>query len=164
MQSVRGFTLIELLVVIALIGIMAAIGIPTLQESTRRNAVWSASELIGSQIRQARLKAISRNLSFRIRFDCPAVGQFRVLRVTGDSTIDNATGRCSQQQTYDSGILVMPANVSYGTTPPTLTVNSRGVFSPSTGSLPATYTVSYGSYSSRTLSVSATGQINFGAY
>ena len=45
--------------------------------------MWTASELIGSQIRQARLKAISRNKSFRVRFDCPSAGQFRVLVVTG---------------------------------------------------------------------------------
>ena len=163
MQSTRGFTLIELLVVVALIGILAAVGIPTVQESTRRNSVWTASELIGSQIRQARLKAISRNMSFRVRFDCPAVGQFRVLQVTGDPAIDNAADRCTQQQTHDTGVMVMPTSVSYGATPPTLTVNSRGVFTSST-SIPTTITVTYGGYSSRSLSVSATGQINFGTY
>ena len=152
----------ELLIVMALIAIFAAMGIPTLQESTRRNAVWTASETIGTQIRQARLKAISRNKSFRIRFDCPSAGQFRVLEVTGNSTIDNATNRCSLSQTHDSGVYVMPNNVSYGTAP-LLTVNSRGVFS-SSGSIPATITVSMRSSSSRSLSVSATGQINFGTY
>ena len=55
----------------------------------------------------------------------------------------------------------MPSNVTYGT-PPVLTVNSRGIFS-SSGSIPASITVTNGS-SSRALSVSATGQINFGIY
>ena len=163
MRSDRGFTLFELLIVVAMIGILSAMAIPTLTESTRRNAVWSSSEMIGTQIRQARLKAISRNKSFRVRFNCPATGQFRVLEVTGNATIDNATNRCSTYQTYDSGIYSMPAAVSFGTAPPTLTVNSRGVFS-STGSIPATITVSYQSYTSRSLSVSATGQINFDNY
>lgn len=153
----------ELLIVMALIAIFAAMGIPTLQESTRRNAVWTASETIGTQIRQARLKAISRNKTFRVRFDCPAAGQFRVLEVTGNPTIDNATDRCSTTQTHDSGVYAMPANVSYGSTPPLLTVNSRGVFS-SSGSIPATVTVAYGTYSSRQLTVSATGQISFAVY
>lgn len=163
MRSNSGFTMFELLIVVALISIAAAMGIPTLQESTRRNAVWTASETIGTQIRQARLKAISRNKSFRVRFDCPSAGQFRVLEVTGNTTIDNATSRCSTQQTHDSGVYAMPANVTYGA-PPVLTVNSRGVFSASAGSIPVTITVSYGTYSSRALSVSATGQINFGTY
>lgn len=163
MRSIRGFTLFELLIAMALIGIMSAIGIPTLMESTRRNAVWSASELIGSQIRQARLKAISRNLSFQVRFNCPATGQFRVLQV--DGTI-NTTGRCATQLTYDSGAMVMPSSVSFSSSPsmPELTVNSRGVFT-STTTIPATIAVTHASNSaSRTLTVSATGQINFGAF
>jgi type IV fimbrial biogenesis protein FimT len=163
MRSARGFTLFELMIVVALIGILAAVGIPTLTESTRRNSVWTASETIGTQVRQARLKAISRNKSFRIRFDCPSAGQFRVLEVTGNATIDNAASRCSTTQSGDSGVFAMPQNVTYGS-PPILTVNSRGVFSVSSGSIPATITVTYGSYSSRTLTVSATGQINFGNY
>lgn len=163
MHSVRGFTMLELLVVMALIAILSAMAIPTLMESSRRNSVWTASESIGTMIRQARLKAISRNKSFRVRFDCPSSGQFRVLEVTGNAGIDNATNRCSTYQTYDSGIYAMPVNVSYGT-PPVLTVTSRGVFSVSSGSIPVTITVTFGGYSSRTLSLSATGQINFGAY
>jgi len=162
MRSVRGFTLIELLMVITLISILSAMAIPTLMESTQRNSVWTASETIGTQIRQARLKAISRNKSFKVRFDCPATGQFRVLVVTGNTTIDNATTRCSSTQNYDSGVYAMPKNVSFGTAP-LLTVDSRGNFT-SSGSIPATITVTYGGYSSRTLTVSATGQISFANY
>ena len=62
MRSMKGFTMFELLVAMALIAILSGIGIPTLMEANRRNQVWMASELIGSQIRQARLKAISRNM------------------------------------------------------------------------------------------------------
>jgi type IV fimbrial biogenesis protein FimT len=156
MRSEYGFTMFELLIVMALIAIFSAMGIPTLQESTRRNSVWSASELIGSQIRQARLKAISRNMSFQVRFNCPAAGQFRVLQVTG--TINDAN-RCTTQLTYDSGVMAMPSSVTFGT-PASLTVNSRGLFSTA-----ATITVTHStSASSRTLTMSPTGQITFGVY
>jgi type IV fimbrial biogenesis protein FimT len=162
MRSSDGFTLIELLVTLALAGTLAAIGIPALMESARRNSVWTASEVIGAQIRQARLKAISRNKSFKIVFDCPSDGQFRVLEVVGDSLIDDAEDRCEDYQQYDSGVFAMPSGVTYDPSP-TLTVNSRGTFD-STAGIPTTITVTYGGYSSRTLTMSATGQISFETY
>jgi prepilin-type N-terminal cleavage/methylation domain-containing protein len=164
MRSNRGFTMMELLVVMALVVIVAAIAIPSLQGSTARNAVWTASEQIGSQIRQARLKAISRNMSFRVRFDCPEEGQFRVLKVTGVALTDNAANRCSTTLPYDSGVFVMPQRTSYDDGSLVLTVNSRGVYS-STGGIPTTITVSYnGGEASRALTMSATGQISFETY
>ena len=163
MRCNRGFTLLELLVVMGFIGITAAIALPGLTESTRRNAVWTSSELIGAQIRQARLKAISRNMSFRVRFNCPAVGQFRVLQVTGDAAIDNAADRCSTQQTYDTGVFAVNSNIYWGGSPPVLTVNSRGVFSSSSG-IPARLYLSYDGGAARSLTLSATGQITFGTY
>ncbi|MEO7135671.1 MAG: GspH/FimT family pseudopilin [Vicinamibacterales bacterium] len=165
MRSNRGFTMFELLVVMGLITILSAVAIPALSGSTARNSVWTASEQVGSQIRQARLKAISRNRSFRIRFDCPAVGQYRVLQVTGVALIDNAADRCSTQQDFDSGVYAMPPQVSYGDDPPVLTVNSRGVYT-STGGIPTTITITYtgAGTSSRQLTMSGTGQINFETY
>lgn len=153
----------ELLVTVALVCVVSAIAIPSLSGSTARNSVWTASEQIGSQIRQARLKAISRNMSFRVKFDCPAVGQYRLLEVTGVPATDNAANRCNTYLQYDSGIFTLPQRTSYGN-PPTLTVNSRGVYS-STSAIPSTITVSYnGGEASRSLTMSATGQISFETY
>jgi prepilin-type N-terminal cleavage/methylation domain-containing protein len=163
MRSDRGFTLIELLVVLMLIGIVSAIAIPTLSSSTERNAVWTASEQIGGQLRQARLKAITKNTPFRIVFDCPAVGQYRVLIV--DGTIDD-DDRCDQTIEHDSGVYTVPPLVSFGDDLPPLQVNGRGVYSlpEGGGALPLTITVQYGTTASRQLTVSTTGQITFEAF
>lgn len=159
MRSNRGFTLIELMVVMGLAGILAAIAVPVYIESSARNQVWTSTETIGAQIRQARLKAISRNRLFQVRFDCPAAGQFRVLAVDA-ATIDDAD-RCSNTEEFDSGVFAMPAEVSFGDVD-TLEVNGRGIFT-SDGVIPQTITVTYGERT-RTLTVSATGQITFSGF
>jgi prepilin-type N-terminal cleavage/methylation domain-containing protein len=163
MRSARGFTLFELLIVMALIAILSAVSVPVLMESAGRNSAWTASEQIGSQIRQARLKAISRNRTFRVRFDCPAVGQYRVLVVTGDALVDDAADRCSNTVEFDSGIYQMPSNVAYTDPPPLLEVNSRGVFTSTLG-IPTVIGITYNGVSTRNLSMSATGQISFDVY
>ncbi|HYB95471.1 MAG TPA: GspH/FimT family pseudopilin [Vicinamibacterales bacterium] len=162
MRSNRGFTLFELLIAVALISILSAIGLPVLTDSTNRNAVWTTSEQIGSQIRQARLKAITRNQRFRVQFDCPGEGQYRVLAVQDDPVIDDAADRCSQTYDDDSGVFTVPPNVSFGTVP-TLEVSGRGAYSipGGGGTLPLTITVQYGSTHARDLTVSITGQISF---
>jgi prepilin-type N-terminal cleavage/methylation domain-containing protein len=161
MQSSRGFTLIELLIALSMIGILAAMGIPVLMDSSNRNAVWTVSEAIASQVRQARLKAITRNTPFRVVFNCPANRQYRVLIV--DGTINDAN-RCSQTLTHDSGIYTMPQRIDFGNVP-AIQVNGRGQYSlPAGGNMPLTINVRYGNTHTRTFTVSITGQISFAAF
>jgi prepilin-type N-terminal cleavage/methylation domain-containing protein len=167
MQSSRGFTLLEMLVVVGIIGVVSTITIPYLAGSTQRNAVWTTSEQIGSQVRQARLKAITRNTRFRVRFDCPAAGQYRVLVVTGVAAQDDAADRCLQTYQHDSGIYNMPRYVSYTAALPVLEVNGRGMYSligPGVMPLPIVVTYTADQVFSRRLTVSVTGQINFDAF
>jgi len=169
MRSNRGFTLIELMIALGIAGVLAAIAVPVFIESASRNEIWTASETIGSQIRQARLRAISRNRSYQVRFDCPSVGQFRILVVPGPDDVPpapiNDADRCGTTvmdadgtTVLDGGTFAMPNSVSFGDVD-TLTVNSRGIYT-STGDMPQTITVTYGERQ-RTLTVSITGQITF---
>lgn len=152
---------------LGMIGVISAISIPYLSGSTSRNSVWTTSEQIGSQIRQARLKAITRNTRFRVRFDCPAAGQYRVLVVTGVALQDDAADRCSQTYQHDSGIYTTPRNVTYTAALPVLEVNGRGAYSLiGVGVLPLPITVTYTGEQTftRRLTVSVTGQITFDAF
>jgi len=162
MRSDRGFTLMELLIAAGLAGILMAIALPVVMTSEARNGIWTGSEVVGAQIRQARLQAISRNTRYRVRFNCPAAGNLRVLVVTGTPAIDDAANRCTTYQQLDSGIISMPANVTFGT-PPTLEVNGRGVYAAPGFAIPQTITVTNGTFS-RNLTVSATGQIAFATF
>ena len=164
MQSSRGFTLLELLVIMAIVTVMAGMAIPSIQESGIRNTVWTATEMIGVQVRQARLKAITRNMSFRIDFDCPGARQMRVLEVTGDPLVDDAADRCTVYRTHDSGIYQLPSDVNYDEDLPTLQVTGRGMYSAIGGAVPLTINVGYGGRTFRSMTVSATGQISFATY
>ncbi len=160
MGNDRGFTLIELLMTVAVIGIAAAIAIPSMNNALDRNKVITSAELVASQIREARLSAITHNRPFRVIFNCPAAGAFRMLEVTGDPTVDNAGDRCTTHLQNDGPPVYLPDNVNFGGfDPKDLQISARGQVTGVTGgTLPFVYEVTYGSYR-RNVSVSAQGRI-----
>ncbi|MGE0864557.1 MAG: Tfp pilus assembly protein FimT/FimU [Vicinamibacterales bacterium] len=161
MRTDRGYTLIEVLIVVALIGIVTAIAVPVFTESNARSRLWTGSEQIGATIRQARLQAISTNTRHRVVFDCPSAGAIRNLVMTGDPAIDDAVNRCDQTLDGDSGTLSLPTGVGFDSDGATsLEVSGRGVFTATGAAIPLTIDVTHGT-ATRTLTVSATGQITF---
>lgn len=159
--STRGFTLVEVLMALALIGIVSAIAVPVFIESSARNSLWNASERIGANIRETRLKAITQNTTYRIVFNCPTVGSLRGLIMTGDPVVDDAADRCNQTLEGDSAAVEMPPSVTYDPDGATaLQVSGRGVFTAIGGAVPLVVSVNYGA-TVRTLTVSTTGQITF---
>ena len=166
MRSERGFTLLEALVVIGIIGVLGAAALPVMFDSNNRNAVWTTSEQIGSQVRQARLMAITRNTAFQVRFNCPNAGNYRLLVVDGNI---NDADRCTQYRSLpggarDSGVMTVPANVTFGN-PASLQVNGRGQYSiVGVGALPLTVSVAHSNGHTRTMTISITGQISFATF
>lgn len=159
MGSNRGFTYIELLFVMLVMAISSAIAIPAMNNALDRNRVITSSELVAAQIREARLAAITRNSTFRVRFDCFGGTAVRMVVVTGNASVDNASDRCSQQVPNDGPPIHMAQNVSFGGgTPPTLEINGRGQISAVSATMPQTFSVSYGSFT-RTLIVTASGSV-----
>jgi prepilin-type N-terminal cleavage/methylation domain-containing protein len=161
MGNDRGFTLIELLLTAAVLGIAAAMAIPAMSNAVERNKVYTTAELLAGQFREARLAAITRNRTFRVLFNCPAAGVYRMLEVTGNPTIDNAADRCSTSQPNDGPPMQMPADTDFGGfDPKDLQISPRGQVSPINGGLlPLRYDITHGSHT-RIVSITAAGRVS----
>lgn len=107
-RNSRGFTLIELAVVIVVLGVMAAIVIPSLNEITGANLKRSARHLTGV-IRHLRDEAEAKKEIYRLRFDVPN-GRYWAerMQVLDDRTVEfvkrggaiSAEGSLSGQTTF----------------------------------------------------------------
>jgi Tfp pilus assembly protein FimT len=89
-----GFTVIEVTVVAAVGMITMGIAAPSIIKAIEAYQFNSDVQMVASTIRSARYKAVASNVAMRVLFNCPATGQMRIVEVTGDATIDNASDRC----------------------------------------------------------------------
>ena len=159
--------MIELLVTVAIVALMSAMAVPVMSGARRRAAVAAAQREVAGQIRAARFAAITSNKIMRVRFACPAAGQYRVIELTGVSSIDTDSNRCSYPwqpdsdpatvPNFDGPIMNLPEGVSFAATQ-NLEISTRGIVTVTTGSLPGTIQVTDGS-STFTITASASGRI-----
>lgn len=95
----RGFSLIELLVTTALIAIVSAMAVPLMTNLSDGIKLGQAARQVERELQTARLKAVSVNQTMRVRFDCPAVKQYRMVELVGTPALpasaDSAANRCS---------------------------------------------------------------------
>jgi prepilin-type N-terminal cleavage/methylation domain-containing protein len=158
MRSNRGFTLLELVVVVAVIGVLSAFAIPAMNNALQRNRVFTSAELVAAQIRETRLAALTRNSTFRVNLGCFGGRAMRMMVVTGDASIDDASNRCGMTQPTDGPPVYYPEGVQLSGPSPVLEINGRGQVTPLAGTMPATISVSYGSHT-RTVVVTGTGRV-----
>jgi prepilin-type N-terminal cleavage/methylation domain-containing protein len=103
MLDTSGFSLTEVIVVSAIVAIMAGIALPGLRSEVDAVKLSTSTRSVQSELQTARLKAVQANTYMRVRFDCPAAGQFRMVELigspfaadTGDDTDSNAATRCA---------------------------------------------------------------------
>lgn len=88
-----GFSLIEMIVVVALVGLLAAVGLPSMQDWLDRYRVRTAAEQLASLIQLQRMRAVSQNTDFSIDFDANA-GSYTLYQ--GDA----ATGTALEPQAH----------------------------------------------------------------
>jgi prepilin-type N-terminal cleavage/methylation domain-containing protein len=90
----RGFSVTELMMVVLMLGTLAAIALPVMQDMTAGIKLNEAARLVEREMQDARLKAVSSNRVIRVRLNCPATGYIRSVEVLGSSA-DDATNRCT---------------------------------------------------------------------
>ena len=157
-MSNRGYSVVELLVTVAIVGVVSAASIPTVDTALRRNRLHAGAQLVLTQLRTARLTAITRNASVRVAFDCPSAGAVRLLEVTGDSAIDEAADRCRMDRAGDGPAAWLPAAVSF-TEAPAIEFSGRGLASAQDTSVPVSIKVGYDT-DTRTIVVTGIGRIS----
>jgi Tfp pilus assembly protein FimT len=100
LRSSNGFSLVDMVVVVALMATLSAIAIPVIQNWGEAIAFGEAQRRVQSELQQARLKSVTTNRVLRLRFNCPAAGQFRMVELIGTPSLpapqDSAANRCSE--------------------------------------------------------------------
>jgi Tfp pilus assembly protein FimT len=87
-----------MMAVIAVFGIIAAMAVPLLKDSADAMQLGIQARNVERELQEARLRAVKSNQPMRVRFNCPAAGQFRSVELIGTpavpATADTATNRC----------------------------------------------------------------------
>ena len=89
-REVRGFSLLELLVVVSVIAIVAGIAVPAITNSSEQLRLANAARQVERVLQTAKLKAVRADRVMRVRFNCPAAGQYRMVEVIGTLSAPDA--------------------------------------------------------------------------
>lgn len=141
----EGFSLIELMLVAALISVMAAITVPTVAAGLTRYQIISATQQVASTIRSARIQAVGKNQTLRVRFNAPAATQYQIV-----DAMDAAVG----------SVQALPTGVTFVAVSGDIEFNTSGRVTAVGGPIPITVVVGNGDADqNRTLTISPSGRV-----
>ena len=165
----QGFTLIDIMFAVLLLGLLMAVTVPGATTASRRYHLVAATSEVAAQVRAARLKAVTSNRTIRVRFNCPAAGQYRVVEVVNNAAIDDAADRCSSttypypdpnpaaQPDLDGPVMVLRGGITFGGVQD-LDIAPTGRVTALTGAVPATIGVT-NSHETQDVTISAAGRV-----
>lgn len=168
MRREAGFSLPEMLIIVAIVASVSAVAVPQLMSAAQRYRTTSGAREVASQIRAARLAAVTTNRQIIVRFNCPVARAYRFIEVTGDPAIDNLAlaDRCAQAPpdadpatlpNADGQLSFLPETVTFTATQD-LRIGTTGLVTPLAGGLPAVIGVTNGAMVGQ-VTVSATGRV-----
>jgi prepilin-type N-terminal cleavage/methylation domain-containing protein len=186
-RGVRGFSLIELMVVVSLIAIVAGIAIPAITSSSEQLRLANAARRVERVLQTAKLKAVRADRVMRVRFNCPAARQYRMVEVlgtqsapAGDDADSAAATRCSETNypypdtntdffavpNHDGPVGLLPDGVGFSAVQtvdfwPDGTVHAGGAGTPlpGTGITLAVYDIKRGTTVNKSITVNGLGKV-----
>jgi Tfp pilus assembly protein FimT len=106
LERESGFSLIDMMMTLAVIATVAGLAVPQATSALDSMRLGMALRDVERELQFARLKAVSTSRPMRVRFDCPAAGQLRVVELIGTTALPDANDadtplvgavRCSEQ-------------------------------------------------------------------
>ena len=82
-RSQWGFTFIDMVVVIAVVGIVSAIGLPTMMGAIDRMRLGQSAREVERELQMAKSRAVAKGRPIRVRFNCPTAGEYRIVELIG---------------------------------------------------------------------------------
>lgn len=133
-RNEAGFTLIDTLVTIGIASILAAMAMPVLADVASSIRLGEGARDVERVMQTARLKAVTASRPIRVRFNCPAVNEYRMTELIGTPSApdaaDTSANRCDPtaypyppadndpltRPNNDGPLGYLPTGVSFGTT------------------------------------------------
>ena len=98
--SAVGFTLVDTLATLAVFCTIAVTAMPVMRDAIDNMRLGMSLRDVERELQFARLKSVATNRPMRVRFDCPAAGQLRVVELIGTPrtpvAADIALNRCDE--------------------------------------------------------------------
>ncbi len=89
-----------MVVVAAVIAIVSAIAVPNIIGMLDAMRLGQAAREVERELQAAKLKSVSAHRPVRVRFNCPAAGQFRIVELIGSASLpdaaDGTASRCAE--------------------------------------------------------------------
>jgi type IV fimbrial biogenesis protein FimT len=126
--------LIDMVVTVAILAIVLGMAVPTFRDMSDSMRVGQGAREVERELQTARLKAVTSNRAIRLRFNCPTVGEYRMVELIGTpaapAAADTPAGRCSEVDypypeadfnpitvpNHDGPLRRLPRTVTFGAT------------------------------------------------